>query len=81
MTTDTRTIKVSTNNYHAICEFAGELQKARGQPVSVDRAISELLNKRPICDLAGSWKMNDDEAKTMLQSLKKGWSSWKTKSA
>ncbi len=77
MASDTHTIKVSAENYKAICEFAGELQKSRGTPVSVDRAVTELLKKKSVLDLAGSWKMNDTETNDLLQSIKQGWRAWK----
>jgi len=78
---ETKTIKISSSNYREICEFAGELQKNIGEPVSVDKALTFLLNKSKLSDLAGSWKMTDREADEMMKGLRKGWSSWKIKSA
>ena len=80
-TMETKTIKISTGNYRSICEFAGELQKERGELVSIDRTLSVLLQKKKLSDLAGGWKMSDKEAEEMQESLRGGWKKWKTKFA
>ena len=60
---ETKTVKISEENYKKIRKFAGELQKEIGEPVSVDRALSFLFKKTSIKDLAGALKMTDKEAK------------------
>lgn len=77
----TKTVKISESNYKAICEYAGELQRNLGEPVSVDRALSMIFSSRILSDLAGAWKMSDKEAAQMMEALRKGWSRWKIKSA
>jgi len=34
-----------------------------------------------ISDLAGSWKMSDEEREEFMKSLKEGWKRWEIKSA
>ncbi|MBI4142004.1 hypothetical protein HY484_03710 [Candidatus Woesearchaeota archaeon] len=78
---DTKTVKISAENYKWICSYAGELQKELGEPISVDRALGFLANKTKLSDLAGAWTMSDKEAATIMKNLRKGWSTWKIKSA
>ncbi len=73
-------MKISATNYKGICEFAGELQQEFGEPVSVDRALTFLLRKPKLSDLAGSWKMTDIEEKEMMKNIKEGWKKWNIKS-
>lgn len=76
---ETKTVKISEENYKKIRQFAGELQKETGSAISVDKALTFLLKKTSIKDLAGGWKMSDKEADELMESLKKGWSHWKKK--
>lgn len=78
---ETKTVKISASNYKGICAYAGSLQKELGEPVSVDKALMFLLYKKKLSDLAGSWKMSDKQAEEMMNTLHKGWSNWKIKSA
>lgn len=78
---ETKTIKISAHTYKDICSYAGELQKEWGEPISIDRALTTLFHKKKLSDLAGSWKMNEREAEALMKTLKRGWSSWKIKSA
>ncbi len=78
---EAKAIKISPSNYREICEFAGELQQEVGEPVSIDRAITFLLHRNKLSDLAGSWTMSDKEAESFMEDLHKGWSKWKIKSA
>jgi len=77
---ETKTIKISSATYRDICEYAGELQKELGEPVSLDKALTSLFHKRKLGDLAGSWKMSEKDAEEMKRTIKKGWSTWKLKS-
>ena len=63
---ETKTIKVSSDTYKDICEFAGELQKELREPISIDKALTFLFHKKKLSDLAGSWKMSDKEAEEMF---------------
>ena len=78
---NTKTVKISSDTYRDVCVFAGELQKELGEPVSLDKALSFLIHKRKLSDLAGCWKMNEKEASEMMTTLRKGWNTWKIKSA
>jgi len=77
---ETKTVKISASNYKMIYEYAGELQKELGQPVSIDKTLTFLLHKSRLSDLAGSWKMSEKEATEMMKNLRKGWGNWKIKS-
>lgn len=77
---EAKTIKISQLNYRRICEYAGELQQEIGEPVSIDRTLTILLQKNKVSDLAGSWKMSEKEANTMIDTLKRGWKTWKISS-
>ncbi len=67
---ENRTIKISESNYKEICQYAGGLQLKLGEPVSIDRALTFLLKKRKISDLAGKWNMPDREAEELLANLR-----------
>ena len=75
---ETKTVKISTENYRRINEIAGELQKQTGKPISVDRTLTYILHMPKISDLAGMWKMSDKEAEEIFSSLRKSWKTWKT---
>ena len=77
---ETKTVKISAANYREIYEYAGELQRKWGKPVSLDRALSFLFHKNKLSDLAGCWKMSDKEAEEMMKTIRKGWKEWKIKS-
>ncbi len=75
-----KAIKVSEENYRWLSQLAGELQKMRGEPISLDEALGTLRSK-PISDLAGSWKMSEKEAERLKRKIKGGWKKWKVTSA
>lgn len=78
---ETKTVKMSADNYKALCTVAGELQVEWGEPVSIDQAVGVLVQRTRLSDLAGSWKMNDKEAEDFLKTVRTGWGKWKIKSA
>jgi predicted CopG family antitoxin len=69
-----KTIEISDENYYTLAELAGKLQIALKKPVSVDEALSQLLGKEDIMNLAGSWKLSDDEAENLKEEIEKLWS-------
>lgn len=73
-------IKVSDENYKNLCSLSGKLRESLHRPVSINDAITFLVKKRNLSDLAGCWKMTDKEAEEFTSSLKKGWGKWKVKS-
>ncbi len=77
----TKTVKISDEHYRALCGVAGDLQKELGKPISVDRALTSLIRRKKLSELAGVWSMTDEEAKNMMHSLRKGWSDWKVTSS
>ena len=77
----TISIKISEENYKRLCSLSGKLREQFHKPVSINEAISHLYHKTKISDLAGSWKMTDEEAKELIVNLKKSWKRWKIKSA
>ena len=74
-------IKVSEENYKRLCALSGELRGKLQKPVSINEAISFLYSKRRISDLAGTWKMSDEEAEGLTRALRKGWKKWTAKYA
>lgn len=77
---ETKTVKINALTYKWICEFAGELQAEIGEPISIDKALNFMFQKNKLSDLAGSWKMSEEESEKIFKNLKKGWNSWKIKS-
>jgi predicted CopG family antitoxin len=73
-----KTIKISEENYSLLAEFAGRLQAASRRPVSLDEALSELLGREDIMNLAGSWHLSDEEAETLKKEIEELWSEWRT---
>lgn len=74
-------IKISEENYRMLCSLSGKLREKLHKPASINDAISFLYKRRKISDLAGTWKMSDNEAEKFMADLKEGWKKWKTRSA
>ncbi|MBS3080511.1 hypothetical protein J4221_03495 [Candidatus Pacearchaeota archaeon] len=79
---NSKTIKVSKENYLWLLRLAAEMQKEYNKPVSFDIVLEELKNKnmkkkKSILDLAGRWKMSDKEAEEFMKDIRKGWGKWK----
>lgn len=72
-----KTIKVSDETYSLLAEFAGKLQTALKKPVSLDEALSQLLGKGDIMNLAGSWNLSDEEAEILKKEIEELWSEWR----
>jgi hypothetical protein len=72
-----KTIKISDENYSLLAEFAGKLQTALKKPVSIDEALSQLLGKEDIMNLAGSWNLSDKEAEILKKEIEELWSKWR----
>ena len=76
-----KTIKISEENYRWLLQIAAELQKRREQIVTFDIALSELrgekMKNKKLSDLAGRWRMSDEEWKRIKKDLKRGWRGWK----
>ena len=81
LTTELKAVKISKETYSELSAIAGELQIRRKRPVSMDEAMKYLIRKsrkgKKISDLAGSWSMNDTEAKEVKESIVKAWETWK----
>ncbi|MEK6899267.1 MAG: hypothetical protein AABW79_04185 [Nanoarchaeota archaeon] len=80
---ESKTIKISSENYRWLARLAAEAQKRKERPVSLDEALSEIKTKKSnkkLLEFAGIWKISDKEAEELKSNLKKGWNSWKTKS-
>ena len=81
VTAELKAVKISKETYSELCAIAGELQIKRKRPVSMDEAMKYLIRRsrkgKKISDLAGSWSMNDDEAKEIKESIDKAWETWK----
>ena len=79
--TEVKAIKVSKETYAKLCEIAGELQIKLKRPVSIEEAMKYLIRLRgkgvKITDLAGSWKISDEEIKEIEASISEAWKKWK----
>ena len=73
-------VKISTENYRELSVLSGRLQETNQKPTSLNEALSFLLKRRKISDLAGTWKGSDKEAEKIMKDLRKGWGSWQIKS-
>lgn len=73
-------IKISEENYRRLCALSGRLREKLRRPVSINEAINFLYKNRKLSGLAGSWKMDDNEAETIMGSLREGWKTWKIRS-
>ncbi len=78
---ESKSIKISKENYLWLLKIAAELQKDKEKPVSFDEAITELkdnkMKKASLVELAGRWKMSKKEADKLKKDIKKGWKKWK----
>ena len=79
--TECKSIKVSKETYAELSEIAGELQIKLKRPVSIEEAIKQLTKRHKkgvkISDLAGSWKISDEEAEEIKASIDAAWKKWK----
>ena len=76
-----KTIKISEENYKMLLKIMAIIQHKNGHRASFDDAIDNLAErkekKRKLSNLAGSWKMNDEEWDNIRSELKRGWKKWK----
>lgn len=72
---DTKTIKISSDNYKWLMKVAGELQHETGKSTSIDAALRSMRQKK-ISDLGGSWIMSEKEYNEFKKTLKERWT-WK----
>ena len=72
--TQLKAVKISKETYAKLCEIAGELQIKLKRPVSIEEAMKHLIRLREkgtkITDLAGSWKITDEEIKDKRPALR-----------
>ena len=76
-----KSLRVDDETYRRLCEIAGRLQAKLKRPVSVDEAIRSVIQmpqgkQKKITDLAGTWKLTDEELREIMESLHKGWRRW-----
>jgi predicted transcriptional regulator len=76
-----KSLRVDDETYRKLCEIAGKLQSKLKRPVSVDEAIRSVIqmpqrNQNKITDLAGTWKLTDEELREIVENLRKGWRRW-----
>ncbi|MEK6825309.1 MAG: hypothetical protein AABY00_00830 [Nanoarchaeota archaeon] len=78
---ETKTIKISKENYMWLTRLAAALQKEEGTPISFDKAVTEIKTKISARDallaMAGIWKMSDEEAEKFEKENHKLWKTWK----
>jgi len=82
-TGNSKTIKISKENYLWLLHLATEMQKEYHKPISFDGVLKELKGKnmkkkKSILEFAGMWKdMSDEEAEKLKRDIRKGWGKWK----
>ena len=78
-----KTVRVDEEAYMMLSEYAGRLQAKLKRPISMNEAIKHLTHqqKEPqrISDLAGSWKVSDEEVDEIKESLRRAWERWTPK--
>ena len=77
-----KTIKLKEETYRKLNSFVGFLREKEKRPISMNdavlKAVSEVrMNKPKLSDFAGSWKMNDAEAKKLKKGIRGLWKTWK----
>ena len=81
VTMASKTIKISEENYKMLLGIIAIVQQEKGCRASFDDALDDLAErkekKKKLSDLAGSWKMNDEEWNNIRSELKRGWKKWK----
>ena len=78
---ETKTIKISKENYEWLCEEAGKLQAKERRSISIDKILTYMHKpKKRLSELAGGWKMTDKEVEKFTEDLKKSWKRWKIES-
>jgi predicted CopG family antitoxin len=77
---ESKTIKISKENYLWLLKLAAEIQRNYHRPVSFDEAINKLktekMKKGSLLEFAGRWKMSDEEAEKFKKDIRKGWKKW-----
>ena len=72
---ESKTIKISEENYRWLLKLASDAQKELGRPVSFEETLNNLrdkkMRKKNIMDFAGAWKMSDKEAKKLILDIYK----------
>lgn len=75
-----KTVRLDEEAYSALSEYAGRLQAKLKRPVSMNEAIKHMARQQNepqrISDLAGSWKVSDEEAAEIKESLRRAWETW-----
>ncbi|NVM30253.1 MAG: hypothetical protein HWN65_15520 [Candidatus Helarchaeota archaeon] len=76
-------IRISKKNHKKLIELAGILQAKLKRTVSIDEAISFILNNESfpgkITDLPDAWDLTDEEVNEIFDTLRNGWKSWTSK--
>jgi len=78
--TEVKAVKISKETYTKLCEIAGELQMRLKRPISLEEAMKYLISLRgrgtKITDLAGTWRITDDELREIKASISEAWKKW-----
>ena len=81
MVTMSKTIRVDEETYRKLMEYTGRLQAEYKRQVSLDETIRYLAEDKRhanrISDLAGSWRVTDEEVEDIRKSLAEGWRNWR----
>ncbi len=76
-----KTVRVREDTYRRLNELAARLRERLGRPVSMDEVIRRLLlSKRP-SELAGAWKMSEEEEEAVREAIGRLRSRWRPRTA
>jgi predicted CopG family antitoxin len=78
-----KTVRLDEEAYMMLSEYAGRLQAKLKRPVSMNEAIKHLAHQQRepqrISDLAGSWRVSDEEVEEIREGLRRVWERWTPK--
>jgi len=76
-------IRISKKTHKKLVELAGLLQANLKKTITIDEAITFLLEKKSlpgkITDLSGTLDISDEELEEIEKSLQEAWKSWNFK--
>jgi hypothetical protein len=75
------TVKVSKRTYERLNNIAGRMREDLRRPVSIDEALESAMKTsglRP-SDFAGTFLLDDVEAKEISKELSRFWSRWQSR--
>lgn len=73
---ETKVIKISKENYDWLLSVATRMREEEKRTVTFDDALNKIKKQR-ISDLAGSWKISENESKELINEITRSRESWR----